>query len=61
LIRKRSSLQTDDDVVSLILQDDNELAKVLFTIYKVNKIEYHEITQKLRNKNYAINFEQSKL
>jgi hypothetical protein len=39
-IRKRSSFQTNDEVIKLIVKDDEELVNVLLQIYKENKDEY---------------------
>jgi hypothetical protein len=58
-IHKRSSCQTNDEVIKLIVKDDEELVKVLFQIYKDNKDEYLQITQKLIDKSFATNFASS--
>jgi hypothetical protein len=56
LIIKYSSCQTNEEVIELIINDDEELVKVLIQAYKENKEKYLEITKKLRDGNFAINY-----
>ena len=61
LIHKHTSFLTNEEVIEIIVKDVDELVKVLIQIYEVNKEEYLEITQKLKDKNFAENFESSKV
>ena len=56
LISNFSSCQTNEEVIELIINDDEELVKVLIQAYKENKEKYLEITKKLRDGNFAINY-----
>ena len=60
LIHKHTSFLTNEEVIEIIVKDVDELVKVLIQIYEVNKEEYIEITQKLKDENFAENFESSK-